>query len=129
MHGWVQRQRRLILSWKVNEWKPLPTAVASLYLLSPPVAPPVRAMVSKVFVSTSKIPTFVAVTGAMYTLVQSHKIRSDIDIGDRYGRSDINEIPIGISMWIWIIDMGHGLSIWLSTISIWSSWIWKWEMG
>ena len=36
----------------------------------------------------------------------------EIDMGDRYGRSDVNEISIGISIWdmsyrtgIWYIDM------------------------
>jgi len=66
----------------------------------------------------------------------------EIDMGDRYGRSDINEISIRISKWdmgyrfgiryidmviyhidmvILDIDMGYGLMIWEMTVSIWSS--------
>ena len=52
IHGWVQQQSRLTLSWQANDWKPLPTAVASLYRFSPVVAPPVTAMVSKLLVSS-----------------------------------------------------------------------------
>jgi hypothetical protein len=72
-----------------------------------------------------------------------------IDMGDRYGRSDINGISIGISMWdmgyrFWIryidmvvyhidmvildIDMGYGLMIWKMTVSIWSSWRSIWDI-
>jgi len=66
-------------------------------------------------------------------------------MGDRYGRSDTNELSIGISIWnmgyqcwtwyidmvsyhidmvgnrygIWADDMGDGVSIWSSLISIW----------
>ena len=61
-------------------------------------------------------------------------------MGDRYGRSDINEISIGISIWdmccrfgircidmviyhnvmvILDVDMGYGLMIWEMTVSIW----------
>jgi len=38
----------------------------------------------------------------------------EIDMGDLYGISDINEISIGISIHgIWgYIDMGYGISIW-----------------
>jgi hypothetical protein len=67
----------------------------------------------------------------------------DIDMGDRYGRSDINEISMGISLWdmgyqfgiryidmviyhidmvILDMDMGYGLMIWSSRIS-------NWDMG
>ena len=63
----------------------------------------------------------------------------EIDMGDRYGRSDIHEISIGISIWdvgsqfgIWCmdeiiyhidmvildIDMGYGLMMWEMTVSI-----------
>ena len=57
----------------------------------------------------------------------------EIDMEYRYGRSDINEISIGISIW----DVGYrygilyiyGISIWLSTISIWSSGMSIWDMG
>jgi len=61
-------------------------------------------------------------------------------MGDRYGRSDINEVSIGLSIWnmgnrygIWVVDMfiyhidmvildidvGYGLMIWEMTVSIW----------
>jgi len=66
----------------------------------------------------------------------------EIDIGYRYGRSDIDEISIGLSirdmgdrfriryvdmviyhidMVILHVDMGYGLMIWEMTVSIWSS--------
>jgi len=67
----------------------------------------------------------------------------DIDMGDRYGRSDVNDISIMLSIWnmvyrygIWFvdmvinhhidmvflnIDMGYGLMIWGMTVSICSS--------
>jgi len=72
-----------------------------------------------------------------------------IDMGDRIGRSDTNEISIGISIWdmgyrfgipyidmviyhidmvILDIDMAHGLMIWEMTVSIWSSWISIWDI-
>ena len=68
-------------------------------------------------------------------------------MGDWYGRSDIDEISMGISIWdidyrhrIWYIDMliyhidmvtldmymGYGLMIWEMTDSIWSSSISIW---
>jgi hypothetical protein len=61
-------------------------------------------------------------------------------MGDRYGRSDINGIPIRMSIWnmgyryrMWSIDMviyhinmvildidmGYGLMSWETTVSIW----------
>jgi len=70
-------------------------------------------------------------------------------MGYRYGRSDINEILIGTSIWdlgdrygIWHIDMfiyhidmvildidtGYGLMIWKMTLSIWSSPISIWDI-
>ena len=70
-------------------------------------------------------------------------------MGDRYGRSDINEISIGISIWdmgyrfgiqyidmviyhidmfILDIDMGYGLMIWEMTVSIRSSPISVWDI-
>jgi hypothetical protein len=63
-------------------------------------------------------------------------------MGDRYGRSNINGISIGISMWdmgyrygIWyidmvilIIDMGYGLMIWEKTVSMWSSSVSIWDI-
>jgi len=66
----------------------------------------------------------------------------EIDVADRHGRSDINGLSIGISIWnigyrcgVWYInvviyhidlvnldiDMGYGLMIWEMTVSIWSS--------
>jgi hypothetical protein len=80
---------------------------------------------------------------------QSDKRRSNIDMGDRYGRSDINEISIGISMrdmdyryGIWYIDMvinhidmvgldidmGYELMIWEMKVSIRSSPISIWDV-
>ena len=73
----------------------------------------------------------------------------EIDMGDRYGRSDINEISIGISIWdmgyrhgIWYIDMviyhidmvildidmGYGLMIWEMIVSIRSSSVSIWDI-
>jgi hypothetical protein len=73
----------------------------------------------------------------------------NIDIAYRYGRSDINEISIGISIWnmgyrygVWHIDMviyhidmvildidmGYGIMIWEMTVSIWSSPISIWDI-
>jgi len=70
-------------------------------------------------------------------------------MGYQYGRSDVNGISIGISIWdmgyrcgIWVtdmviyhidmvildIDMGYGLSIWEMTVSIWSSSISIWDI-
>jgi len=70
-------------------------------------------------------------------------------MGDRYGRSDINEITIGMSIWdmgyrfgtryidmviyhidmvILDIDMGYGLLICEMTESIWSSWRSIWDI-
>jgi hypothetical protein len=70
-------------------------------------------------------------------------------MGDRYRRSDINEISIGISIWdmcyrsgiryidmviyhidsvILDIDMGSGLMIWETIVSIWSSPISIWNI-
>jgi len=71
-------------------------------------------------------------------------------MGDRYGRSDINEISIGISIWnviyrygigyidtmviyhidmvILDIDMEYGLTIWEMTVSIRSSSISIWDI-
>jgi len=72
-----------------------------------------------------------------------------IDMGDRYGRSDVNEISIGLSIWNMVyrfglryvdmviyhidmvipyIDMGHGLMIWEMSVSIWSSSISIWDI-
>jgi len=73
----------------------------------------------------------------------------DIDMGYRYGISDINGISIWVSIWnmgyrygIWVIDMiihridmvildidmGYGISIWEMTVSILSSWISIWDI-
>ena len=73
----------------------------------------------------------------------------EIDMGDRYGRSDINKISIGISkrdigyrygiryidmviyhidMVILDIDMEYGLMIWEMTVSIRSSSISIWDI-
>jgi hypothetical protein len=73
----------------------------------------------------------------------------EIDMGDRYGRSDINEISIEISIWdmcnrygIWYIDMvihhidmvildidmEYGLMIWEMTVSIRSTPISIWDI-
>jgi hypothetical protein len=73
----------------------------------------------------------------------------EIDMGDRYGRSNINEISIGLSIWnmlyrygtwdidmviyhidmvILDIDMGYGLVIWEMTVSIWSSSVSIWDI-
>ena len=73
----------------------------------------------------------------------------EIDVGDPYGRSDIDGISIGLSIWnlvyqcgIWYIDMvtyhidmvipdidmGHGLMIWELTVSIQSSSISIWDI-
>jgi len=54
----------------------------------------------------------------------------EIDVGYRYGRSDINEISIGthIDMVILNIAMGYGLMIWEMTVSIWSSWRSIWDI-
>jgi len=72
-------------------------------------------------------------------------------MGDRYGRSDVNGISIGISIWIMDyrygirhiniymviynidtvildIDIGYGLMIWEMTVSIWSSSISIWDI-
>jgi hypothetical protein len=38
----------------------------------------------------------------------------EIDMGDRYGRSDINEISIGIPIW----DMGYRFGIWVIVMVI-----------
>ena len=63
----------------------------------------------------------------------------EIDVGYRYGRTDVNEISIGLSIWdmddrfgiryidmviymvILDIDMGYRLMIWEMTVSIRSS--------
>jgi len=71
-------------------------------------------------------------------------------MGDRYGRSDISEISIGISIWdmgyrygvrstnmivyhidmvILDIDTGYGLMIWETRVSIWSSPISIWDIS
>ena len=73
----------------------------------------------------------------------------EIDMGYRYGRSDINEISIGMSIWdmcyrygiryidmviyhidmvILDIDMGYGLMIWEMTVSRLSSPISIWDI-
>jgi len=73
----------------------------------------------------------------------------DIDMGYRYGISDINGISIWVSIWnmgyrygircidmvidhidmvILDIDMGYGLMIWEMTVSIWSSSISIWDI-
>jgi len=75
----------------------------------------------------------------------------EIDVGDRYGRSDVNRISIRMSKWnmghqngIWYIDMviyrnhidmvildidtGFGLLMWEMTVSIWSSPISIWDI-
>jgi len=70
-------------------------------------------------------------------------------MGDLYGRSDINEISIGISIWSMVcrfgiryidmviyhidivildIDMGYGLMIWEMKVLIWSSPISIWDI-
>jgi hypothetical protein len=50
-------------------------------------------------------------------------------MGDRYGRSDINVISMGISIIeMFIIDMGYGLMIWEMTVSIWSSSMSIWDI-
>jgi hypothetical protein len=71
-------------------------------------------------------------------------------MGDRYERSDINEISIGLSIWnmgyrfgiryidmviyhigmvILDIDRGYGLMIWEMTVLIWSSWRSTWDIS
>jgi hypothetical protein len=69
---------------------------------------------------------------------QSDKTRSDIDMGDRYGRSiweiDMRDrTSIGCRCkyryGIWVIDLAYGISIWSSNISIWSFWISIWDMS
>jgi len=73
----------------------------------------------------------------------------EIDMGDQYGRSDINQISMGISIWdtgyryemgyidmviyhihlvMRDIDMGYGLMIWEMTVSIRSSPISIWDI-
>ena len=71
-------------------------------------------------------------------------------MGDRYGRSDVNEISIGLSIWDMVhrygilgfidmiihhidmvipdIHMGIGIMIWEMTVSIWSSSISIWDI-
>ena len=70
-------------------------------------------------------------------------------MGDRYGRSGINEMSMGLSVWnmvyrcgIWHIDMvnyhidkdildidvGYGLMIWEMTVSTWSAPISIWDI-
>ena len=48
---------------------------------------------------------------------------------DRYGRSDINEMSIGISIW----DMGYRCRIWYIDMVIYHidmvSWMSIWDMG
>jgi hypothetical protein len=52
------------------------------------------------------------------------------DVEYRHGRSDINEIwDMGHRRGIWVTDMEYEISIWLSTMSMWSSWILIWDMG
>ena len=81
--------------------------------------------------------------------VTRHDLTSvrEIDMGDRYGRSDINETSMGLSIWdvcyryryidmviyhidtvILDIDMGYGLMIWDMTVSIWEMTISIWDI-
>jgi hypothetical protein len=65
------------------------------------------------------------VRGGHHPSGQSDKIRSDIDMGYRYGVSkwEMWDGIWDIDMVIQDIDMGYGISTWEMTVSILSSWI------
>jgi hypothetical protein len=48
----------------------------------------------------------------------------DIDMGDRTSMTNRYEYRYGV----WDIDLGYSVRMWLSTISIGSSWISIWDM-
>jgi hypothetical protein len=60
--------------------------------------------------ATVKVSSHALISVRVLVRIQSDKMSSDIDMGDRYGRSDVNEISMVISIW----NMGyrHGISLW-----------------
>jgi len=67
------------------------------------------ALLSQVTLSAFIAHTSTCLSRSLYCSLQTRVTRYDpisiweIDVGDRYGRSDISEISIGVSVW----DMGH----------------------
>jgi hypothetical protein len=125
-----------------NERKPHPTRNrAPAPTATPPGARPQRQRHTSIGSTTSGAHAPTAIPPSRVTIYDPLSI-SEIDMGYGYGRSDINGVSIGMSMWdmgyrsgisyidtvihhidmvVLDIDMGYGLMIWEMTVSIRSS--------